>query len=68
MIDEDLDEIGIMLTTTKDEQVAIDNGVREFPAIGLFRNGQFIQVFRVILFYGLVKVGWRSQCPTLPNP
>ena len=42
-IDEDLDEIGIMMTTTKDTQVAIDNGVREFPAIGLFRNGQFVQ-------------------------
>ena len=43
MIDEDLDEIGIMMTSTKDTQVASDNGVREFPAIGLFRNGQFIQ-------------------------
>ena len=42
-IDEDLDEIGIMLVTTKDTEVASDNGVQNLPAIGLFRNGQFIQ-------------------------
>ena len=42
-IDEDLDDIGIMMVTTKDNEVATDNGVRDFPAIGLFRNGQFIQ-------------------------
>ena len=29
-IDEDLDEIGIMLVTTKDNQVAIDNGKWSF--------------------------------------
>ena len=29
-IDEDLDEIGIMLVTTKDNQVAIDNGKLSF--------------------------------------
>ena len=41
-IDDDLEEIGILTVTTEDTEVATDNGVRDLPAIGLFRNGQFV--------------------------
>ena len=42
-IDDDLQDIGILTVTTEDTEVALDNGVRDLPAIGLFRNGQFVQ-------------------------
>lgn len=41
-IDDDLDDIGIIIVTTAGFEVAKDNGVQEFPALGLFRNGHFI--------------------------
>ena len=41
-IDDELDEIGILTVTTEDTEVALDNGVRDLPAIGLFRNGQVV--------------------------
>ena len=41
-IDDDLEEIGILTVTTEDTEVAIDNGVRDLPAIGIFRNGQLV--------------------------
>ena len=41
-IDDDLEEIGILTVTTEDTEVAITNGVRDLPAIGLSRNGQFV--------------------------
>eukprot|EP00095_Tigriopus_kingsejongensis_P000183 snap_masked-scaffold487_size158652-processed-gene-0.30 protein:Tk00183 transcript:snap_masked-scaffold487_size158652-processed-gene-0.30-mRNA-1 annotation:"hypothetical protein DAPPUDRAFT_202746" len=41
-IDDELDDIGIIIVTTNGFEVANDNGVSEFPALGLFRNGHFI--------------------------
>ena len=41
-IDDDLEEIGILTVTTEDTEVATDNGVRDLPAIGIFRNGQLV--------------------------
>ena len=31
-----------MTVTTEDTEVGMDNGVRDMPAIGLFRNGQLV--------------------------
>ena len=31
-----------MTVTTEDTEVGMDNGVRNMPAIGLFRNGQLV--------------------------
>lgn len=39
-----MEEIGILTVTTEDTEVANENGVSSdnLPAIGLFRNGQFV--------------------------
>ncbi len=45
-IDDELDDIGILIVTTKETRVAGENGVGRLPALGLFRNGQFMQYER----------------------
>ena len=42
-IDDELDDFGISLVTTEDIKFAgAKLGIRKFPALGMFRNGQFL--------------------------
>ena len=43
-IDDELDDYGIALVTTEDIKYAGNIlGVRKFPALGIFRNGEFLE-------------------------
>ena len=43
-IDDELDDYGIALVTTEDIKYAGNVlGVRKFPALGIFRNGEFLE-------------------------
>eukprot|EP00092_Neocalanus_flemingeri_P058940 GFUD01070340.1.p1 GENE.GFUD01070340.1~~GFUD01070340.1.p1 ORF type:complete len:2430 (-),score=751.56 GFUD01070340.1:121-7410(-) len=63
-IDDNVDDIGISMVTTKDVKFARKLGIPKLPCIGLFRNGDF-QTFSGDLNSEVAILNWLSDIETL---
>lgn len=66
-IDDNIDDIGISLVTTKDVKFARKLGIPKLPCVGLFRNGDF-QSFGGDLGNEAAILNWLSDIETLEIP
>ena len=66
-IDDNIDDLGISMVTTKDVRYARRLGIQKLPCIGLFRNGNF-QVFDGDLSSEVSILNWLSDTETLEIP
>merc|ERR1719266_1232091 len=66
-IDDNVDEIGISMVTTKDVKYARKLGIQKLPCVGLFRNGDF-QAFTGDLKNEINVLNWLSDIETLEIP
>ena len=66
-IDENIDDIGISLVTTKDVKFARRLGIPKLPCVGIFKNGIF-QSFEGDLTSEVSILNWLSDIDTLEIP
>jgi len=66
-IDDNVDDIGISMVTTKDVKFARKLGIPKLPCIGLFRNGDF-QMYSGNLGSEVAILNWLSDIETLEIP
>ena len=66
-IDDNVDELGIFMVTTKDVRYARRLGIQKLPCIGLFRNGHF-QTYEGDLNSELAILNWLSDIDNLEIP
>ena len=66
-IDDNVDDIGISMVTTKDVKFARRLGIPKLPCVGLFRNGDF-QAFDGDLTSEVAILNWLSDIDTIEIP
>ena len=66
-IDDNVDELGIFMVTTKDVKYARRLGIQKLPCLGLFRNGDF-QVYDEDLISEVAILNWLSDIDNLEIP
>ena len=66
-IDDNVDDIGISLVTTKDVKFARRLGIPKLPCVGIFRNGNF-QAYDGDLTSEVSILNWLSDIDTLEIP
>jgi len=63
-IDDDIDDLGISLVTTRDTKYARQLGIKKLPCLGLFRNGD-LKLFEGDLNSEMAILNWLSEIDTL---
>ena len=66
-IDHVLDDQGIVFVATHNLEVAKENKVKRFPAIGIFKNGEFVQ-YGGDLSQEVAVLRWLTASETLAMP